>query len=515
MFLFHLSSIAHNKGENRPNVLFVISDDQSFEHTSFNGCSFIETPAFDKIASEGIYFTNCIAGSPGCAPSRSTIVTGRFHWQNEEAGQHASHWPKKFVSMVDEFQRSGYQLGRAGKGVGPFKYGEPFRNKDAAGNADDTNQYGKNNEDVRIAKGISRKNYAANFKRFMENRDEKQPFFFWFGAHEPHRAFEKGSWKRLGKQLKDVKVPGFLPDTDVIRGDLLDYAVEIEWFDSHLQKMLDLLKEKGELDNTIVVVTSDNGMAFPRAKANCYEYGVHVPFAIRYPKTFTGKRKVDNVISFADIAPTLFSVCDITPKKMLPMSGDNILPLLKSKKEGLIKSGRKYVFSGRERHSCSRYRNWGYPQRAIRDNSFLLIWNLHSERWPAGAPQRLVNKESKECHPMYGMDDSGRHISEWAFTDVDAAPSKSEIVEKRKMFPEYFNWSYGKRGEFELYDIENDPYCLKNLAVDVKYKKEMQRLKKALLKKLKATRDPRIVGKDKEVFDSYPRYSHMRYFPKP
>ena len=78
------------KETRRPNILFAISDDQSFAHTSFAGCKFINTPAFDRVASEGVYFSNCIAGSPGCAPSRSSIVTGRYHWQNEQSGQHAS-----------------------------------------------------------------------------------------------------------------------------------------------------------------------------------------------------------------------------------------------------------------------------------------------------------------------------------------------------------------------------------------------------------------------------------------
>ena len=89
-----------NTESRRPNILFAISDDQSFKHTSFNGCNFVNTPAFDRIASEGIYFSNCYAGSPGCAPSRSSIVTGRYHWQNEQSGQHASSWVKKYVDIV-------------------------------------------------------------------------------------------------------------------------------------------------------------------------------------------------------------------------------------------------------------------------------------------------------------------------------------------------------------------------------------------------------------------------------
>ncbi|TKG96619.1 sulfatase [Puteibacter caeruleilacunae] len=515
LLLSSVSVVANEPVKKQPNVFIAISDDQSFAHTSFNGCTFINTPAFDKVAQEGICFTNCIAGSPGCAPSRSTLVTGRFHWQNEQAGQHASHWPAKYASIVDEFAANGYDTGRTGKGVGPFKYGAPYREFDAAGKSNDVILYGKNSKDERTASGISNKNYYENFKSFINNRDQQKPFFFWFGGHEPHRVFEEGSWKRMGKKLKDVVVPDFLPNTNIIKGDLLDYAVEIEWFDTHLQKMLELMEAEGELDNTIVIITADNGMAFPRAKANCFEYGVHVPLAIRYPKEYPGNRKVDDVVSFADIAPTIFEACNIKPQKMLPMSGESIAHILASKKEGRIDKKRDYVFSGRERHSCSRYKNLGYPQRAIRSEQYLLIWNQRPERWPAGAPMRLTKKGGEECHPLYGVDEKGKHTSEWAFTDVDAAPSKSFLVEQKGKYPELFEKSYGKRGEFELYDIKRDPYCLNNLIDVTEYSVVLKRMKQALMSQLKKTKDPRVVGPDKELFDSYPRYSKMRYFPKP
>ena len=104
MLLLSFSVVAQVP-EQRPNFLFAISDDQSFAHTSFSGCKFMKTPAFDRVAAEGIYFTNCIAGSPGCAHSRSTIVTGRYHWQNEQSGQHASSWMKKYIPLAISFPK--------------------------------------------------------------------------------------------------------------------------------------------------------------------------------------------------------------------------------------------------------------------------------------------------------------------------------------------------------------------------------------------------------------------------
>lgn len=509
--------------QSRPNILFAISDDQSFAHTSFAGCKFVNTPAFDRVAREGVYFTSCMAGSPGCAPSRSSIVTGRYHWQNEQSGQHASSWMKKYVPFVDMLDANGYVTGRTGKGVSPFQYARDendslWRATDAAGIAHSNIRYEDGTPgDERPAKFISNVNYFENFKYFMENVRGDKPFFFWYGAQEPHRAYEQDAWKRTDKKLEDAKVPGFFPDDEIVRGDLLDYAVEIEWFDLHLQRMLEYLEKTGELENTIVMVTSDNGMPFPRAKANCYEYGIHVPFAVRYPKGFQGGREVDDVLSFADLAPTILEITGTSAEGMLPISGKSVLQILQSKNEGVVEESKKYVFAGRERHSSSRYLNWGYPQRAIRSHDYLLVWNIKPERWPAGAPQRIKPGTENELLPMFGIDENGVHHSDWAFTDIDAAPTKSLIIEKwqDESVRPYFDQAHAKRPEFELFDIKNDPYNLTNLVRNPEYASVEQELKQALLAELKKSEDPRIVGPDKEVFDSYIRYSPMREFPKP
>ncbi|KJF45240.1 sulfatase family protein [Draconibacterium sediminis] len=523
LLLFSFVSSANRK-DNRPNILFAISDDQSFAHTSFAGCKFVNTPAFDMVASEGVYFSNCIAGSPGCAPSRSSIVTGRHHWQNEQSGQHASSWMKKHIPFVDLLEANGYATGRTGKGVDPFQYARSvddslWRSTNAAGIEHSHIVYRKGTPgDERTANGISDINYFENFKYFLENVKGEKPFFFWYGAKEPHRGYEEDSWKRNNKNQDDIKkVPEFFPDNGIIRGDMLDYAVEIEWFDLHLQRMLQYLDEIGELENTIVVITADNGMPFPRAKANGYDYGIHVPMAIRFPKNFPGGRVVDDPVSFADLAPTILSITKTGSEGMLSMSGESMINILESKKQGIVDPSKKYVFSGRERHSSSRYENWGYPQRMIRSEDFLYIWNIKPERWPAGAPQRIKPGTEDELLPMYGIDEDGQHHSDWAFTDIDACPTKSYIVEHydEPEIQPYFNLAVAKRAEVEFFDIKNDPYCLNNLAGNPEYSSIEQEMKDALMSELKKSGDPRVVGPDKEVFDSYIRYSPMREFPAP
>ncbi len=507
--------------QKRPNILFTISDDQTFLHTSFAGCNFVNTPAFDKVASEGIYFSNCYAGSPGCAPSRSSIVTGRYHWQNEQSGQHASSWMKKYVPFIDLLSMNGYVTGRTGKGVAPFHYAQNendtlFRKGDAAGKSFSNIAY-NNMNDERFATGIRNLNYFENFKYFIDSVRTNKPFFFWYGASEPHRSYEKGSWKRMGKNLEDVKVPGFLPDNAEIRGDLLDYAVEIEWFDLHLERMLNYLDSIGELDNTIVIVTADNGMPFPRAKANCFEYGVHVPFAVRYPKEFPGERVIEDPVSFADIAPTILELTGTSSEKMLPISGKSILNILRSEKQGIVDNTKEFVFAGRERHSSSRYLNWGYPQRSVMGKGFIYIWNSKANRWPAGAPQQINPEDSTTLWPVYGINEEGKYISNAAFTDIDDCPTKSYIIEHYNdpEIADYFELAHGKRAEVELYNVTDDPFCLNNLAGISEYAAIENELKEKLMSELQRSKDPRVVGPDKEVFDSYIRYSPMRKFPKP
>jgi N-sulfoglucosamine sulfohydrolase len=503
----------------QPNILIAISDDQSFAHTSFAGCKFISTPAFDKVAKSGIYFKNCWAASPGSAPSRSALVTGRYHWQNEQSGQHASSWMKKYVPFVDELKENGYHTGATGKGVGPFQYvrndGDSlWRKEDAAGKPYNKIRY-VNGSDERTASGIGAINYSANFREFMKEIEPGQPFYFWYGANEPHRVFEKDSWKRNGKELSGVEVPGFLPDNEIIRGDLLDYAVEIEWFDLHLARMLDHLDSIGELGNTIVIVTGDNGMAFPSAKAFFTDYGVHVPLAVSYPLGFPGGRTVEDPVSFSDFAPTLLELTGTKPQRMMPISGRSFAEILKSRKSGVVDESRKYVFAGRERHSSSRWNNLGYPVRAIRSREFMLVWNIKPYLWPAGDPQSYISGTA-ELAPMYGIGKDGKHNSEWAFTDIDASPSKSFVIENfdDPVLKKYFDLATAKKPEFELFNVLNDPFCLKNIAGDPAFKSIEAELKTALHNELVRSGDPRVVGPDKEVFESYPRFSPIREFPE-
>ncbi len=503
LIAFSVSTLAaQDKPSGRPNILFAISDDQSFPHASAYGAEWVKTPAFDQIADSGVLFTNAFAASPGCSPSRAAILTGRYPWMIEGAGTHASDFPTKFVAFPDLLEKAGYFIGATGKTWGPGNWKISGRERNPAGPSFDKQKLKDNPE------GISNKNYAANFADFLDERPDDSPFFFWYGATEPHRDFKRGIGLEHGKALADAEVPAFLPDTEEIRGDLLDYAFEIEWFDAHLGRMLKQLEAAGELGNTLVIVTSDNGMAFPRAKANVYEYGIHMPLAISWPKGFSGGRTAGQVVNLIDICPTILEVAGVgVPELKHPIVARSLMPLLSD--DGDATDWKNVTFSGRERHSSARWNNNTYPQRAIRTERYLLIQNFRPERWPAGAPQKMGDgnypKDVAEPGPMHG----GYH-------DIDACPSLDFLIENRDdaEIGKFFYLAVDRRPRYELFDIQKDPACLNDVAeVD---KDLRDQLVAELTEQLHTNRDPRVIDEDGgEVWESYKRFSKVRTFPKP
>ena len=359
----------------RPNILFAISDDQSYPHCSAYGNTAVKTPAFDRIAEMGVLFHQAFSGSPGCSPSRACILTGRYPWQLEHAGTHASSFSAKYEVFPDLLETAGYAVGYTGKGWGP-NYKDGGRSRNPAGP-----DFSK----LKLPEtppGIRSTDYSGNFEAFLETRKEGQPFCFWYGSSEPHRVFKKGIGREQGKRLEEAVVPPFLPDTPEIRSDILDYSVEIEWFDKHLARMLSRLRELGELENTLIIATSDNGMAFPRAKANVYEYGIHLPLAISWPERFSGGKDSHALVSFVDFAPTILEAAGVRLPQVYPMTGVSLLTHMSQKEPAATVDGtREAVFSGRERHSSSRYQNWTHSEFST---SNIFTFEICGRAGPAG-----------------------------------------------------------------------------------------------------------------------------------
>ncbi len=470
----------------RPNILFAIADDMSWVHAGIMGCKEVNTPHFDWLAENGVLFENAYCSAPSCAPSRASVLTGRNGWELEQGAVLWGYLPSKYRTYPDILEENGYHVGYTGKGWGPGDLKDAGRERNPAGI--EYNQIRNRPwREFGNATEIWDVDYAENFKVFLKENKDHKPFCFWVGALEPHRWYAEGIGKRMGKNPDNVKVPEFLPDTPEVRSDILDYLAEIDWYDIQMGRILDVLREKGELENTLVVMTSDNGMPFPRAKANLYEYGTHMPLAVYWGDQMKGGRKVKDFISFKDFAPTFLEAAGVpVPQNM---SGKSFIPQLLSDKSGQIDSKRNVVHTYKERHA------WSYPQgdicpmRSIRKENMLLIWNARPEMWPAGHEL-----------PEYNWD-------MMPFGDVDEGPSYLNVLSMKYDVSnqKYYNLAFGKRPEFELYDVIEDPYQLNNLADKEAYQATLSHLKKELTSYLKETGDLRMFGKA-SVYQNTPYY---------
>jgi N-sulfoglucosamine sulfohydrolase len=475
--------------DDRPNILFAIADDMSWVHTGFIGCKAVRTPAIDYLAQNGSWFKNAYCSAPSCSASRASILSGRNGFELKEGACLWSIFPAEFKTYTEYLEESGYFTGYTGKGWGPGDWKDSGRNSNPAGEEynDITKvpfeQLGANNP-------ISQIDYAANFEQFLKERPEGRPFCFWYGATEPHRDYLKGIGQIMGKRIEDVEVPSFLPDVPEIRNDILDYLVEIEWFDLHLGRMIDRLRKTGELNNTLVIVTSDNGMPFPRAKSNLYEYGTHMPLIVYFKKLIPGGRQIDDLVSHTDIAPTILEIAGLpVPEEM---SGKSLVEILNSNISGQVDVSRNRVFTFRERHEWVQPDGKIFPMRAIRKDNFLLIWNPEYEMYPAGNPD-----------PRY-------NFNNYSYGDVDNSPSKDFVlsVKESKGMSWYYNLSFDKRQEFELYNLADDPFQLRNLAGMKEFSEAQSLLIKELKEYLTERGDLRMKGEE-ETYFSAPYYAKI------
>jgi len=459
----------------RPNILFAIADDAS--HFSAYGHRFVDTPHFDRVARDGILFANAFTSNPKCAPSRASILTGRHTWQNRESCLHWNYWPDDLPVYPDLLEEAGYHVGFTGKGWAPGDWQRCGRRRNPAGV-----HYNERTLTPPENSKISGNDYAGNFDDFLTARPEDRPFYFWYGGHEPHRHYVPGEGESHGKRREDVEeVPPYWPQEDVVRSDMLDYAFEIEWFDRQLGKMLDKLEAIGELDNTLVVVTSDNGAPFPRVKGQMYDDDFRLPFAAMWGDRIRPGRRIDDLISFTDLAPTFLEAAGASASDRAEFDagpGKSLFDIFAAEGNGTVTSGRQRVYMGRERHDMGREGDLGYPVRCIRTPQHLYVRNFAPDRWPAGNP---------ETH----------------YTNCDSSPTKTRILELHEEGNERF-WrlAFGKRPAEELFDVRADPFCLDNLADREEFASLKESLRLELEAELRRTGDPRLSGSG-DIFEEY------------
>jgi len=440
----------------RPNILLIIADDLS-KTLPLYGDKTITTPGMDGVARDGVIFERAYCTASSCTPSRASILTSKYPHQLQQGGNLHGTLPLDYDNYTRILAENGYRIGLHGKGWGP--------GNDTAGGYKE-NPAGKS---------------YKSFEAFMKEQPSNQPFCFWLGSWDPHRPYKASLKKDLGIDSLKVKVPIWLPDNNVVRNDFLDYYAESKRFDQMVENAIALLKKKGIYDQTLIVITSDNGMPFPRVKANAYDMSTNIPLIMRWGDHFIRGKRLNELVSLIDLAPTFLSAAGV--KVPNAMMGKSLLELLTT---GKMKKPRQAIFSERERHAYVRAGNLGYPIRAIRTDRFLYINNLRPKRWPAGDP---ANIESKR---FYG--------------DIDNGPTKKLLLDNKNVsaISKFRSWSLDKRPEEELYDLKNDPNQLRNLAKDPAWDKIKNELAGRLLMWRKNTNDP--VTDKVDPFDHYPYY---------
>lgn len=455
----------------RPNIVFCFADDWGYGHASFAGDRSVKTPAVDRLAREGVHFTNAYAAAPSCSPSRAAVLSGQWPWRLREGSALLGFLPADIPLYSDLLGQSGYHVGYMEKGYAPGSSSNRKRNP--AGD-----------------------NYH-DFAAFLAKRPAGAPFCFWLGSKNPHRPYV---WKSgAGRDLSAIDVPPYLADTPTTRQDIADYYADVETFDGQVAEVIRALEASGELENTIIVVAGDNGWPFPRAKATCYDAGVHEMLIVRWGG-IRGGRQVNDFVSLADLCPTFLEAAEV--KIPEAVTARSLLPILRSNREGWVDAKFDHVLAGMETHvACHDLGNGkfgGYPMRVLITKDYHYIRNFAPDRWPAGDP----------APDLATLDYPGLATkTQVGYSDDDASPSKAELVLGRdnpRIRP-LFEQAFLKRPARELYSRRDDPYQLHNLAADPAYTKVVAELDAQLMAELAATKDPRATGGGAE-FDTYSVY---------
>ena len=502
----------------KPNILMAFADDWGKYASAYGAIDpggindFISTPNFDSLAGNGVLFTRAFVSAPSCTPCRSSLLSGQHFWRcNRASILQGAIWDFSIPAYPLLLESSGYRIGHTYKVWSP---GTP--NNAPHGGADRAfvshgskfNGFSQNamkNPDREAGKAQLLNEVRMNVRSFLDaDNDSKldggDPFCYWFGPTNCHRKWIAGNGKILwGIDPDDLKgkLPPYFPDVEVVREDFADYLGEAQAFDAALGVIVEELKRVGAFENTIIAVSGDHGIpGVTRGKCNLYDLGTSVPLAIHWPQGIAKQgRIVDDFVSLPDLAPTFLELAGVDrPKEMTARS---LVSILKSDQDGQVDKERDAVFTGRERHvAAARTENKPYPQRAIRTDNYLYIVNFEPDRWPMGTGPGYGAKGEIPKYEVLRENTFG------AFADLDASPTKAWVVTHRDEDEASFDFAFGQRPRFELYDIKSDPHCMHNLADDSAHRDDREAIHNRLMNELKQTGDPRV--SDDVIFERSP-----------
>lgn len=439
LFVF-FSSLVFSQNTKKPNILWLVCEDIS-PTLSFYGDNTAKTPNLDLLAKESLIFDNTFATTPVCGPSRSAIITGMLPssigTMHMRTAKDVQSWGNLVYkdSVVDTKGNLVRDLN--GKLIREYSAVIPDNIKCFTEYLRANGYYCTNNQktDYQFAAPQSAWD-ENNSKAHWRNTPKGMSFFSVFNFEVTH---ESRIW--LNKDLpltvntKDVPVPSYYPDNDVVRTDIARNYSNIELLDKKVGEIIKQLKEDGLYDNTIIFFYSDHGGPLPRQKREIYDSGLKVPFIIRFPYA-QNKGRTNQMVSYTDLAPTILSLAKIPPPKYL--DGKAFLGEFKTKDRDVI-----YATSDRFDEFTDRI-------RIVRDKQYLYVKNYYTNL------------------PKYK--DVSYRFSIPMMLDILKMRDQNELNPSQKY------WFEPKQNE-ELYDCINDPFQLNNLVNNPLFKSKLEELR--------------------------------------
>ena len=433
----------------KPNIVFILSDDHSWP---FLGCygTEMKTPNLDRFAAEGMKFSRLFTGAPQCVPSRACYLTGRSPVACRIT-RFSSPLPRDEITYPEILKNeAGYFVGVLGRS---YHLDGSSRGPESTKQVFEQNKLQTFKERFDYVDASGQENIPATMNAFFDQRPKDKPYHLWVNFSDPHHPWTTGENPPAPDKLK---VPGFLPDLPGVREDLSRYMGEVEHLDHDFQRVLDIVKERAGLENTLIIFAGDNGMAFPSGKGSLHDPGLNVPLLVWWPGVIKVGGESSILISGEDIAPTCLEAAGLNVPARI--TGKSFLPLL----QGQPFEPRKHIFAERGPHGSATF-NEGTTasgvdySRAVRSDRYKLIYNV---------------------------------TPNLRYSPVDSAgdPSWQDIVkahEGKQLASEFETlWFTSPRAIYELYDLESDPSELRNLAGQPEVKGVEQALKEALQGKM-------------------------------
>ena len=452
----------------KPNVLFILSDDHSYPYLSCYGDGNVRTPVVDKLAAEGIKFRKFFTSAPQCVPSRAAYLSGRSPVA-ARITRFSSPLPRDVVTFPEVLkQEAGYYVGVVGRSY----------HLDGSGKGDDElgkflteGGYKTFKDRLDVVQTGSDPQAVEQATAFLEGRPKDKPFCLWVNFSDPHHPWTAPAGYRPDPAT--LKLPAHVPDLPGVREQYADYCAEVNRVDETTGKVLAVLDRLGLAKDTLVVFAGDNGQALPHGKGSLYDPGCNVPFVVRWPGVVAPGGDSSALLSGEDLGPTVLDACGLKPAK--GMTGVSFLPILK----GAAPKTRDYVFTERGPHGSAPVQvgmaSSGYDlSRAVRSGRYKAIYNCTP--WL----------------PYQPVDSAGG--SAWkAMQNLNA-----EGAMAKGLSATYFS---SPRPVYEFYDLEKDPAELNNLSGRPEVAEAERALRLEMAKKMIADFDylplPAIPGADK------------------